>query len=553
MNTFNSPLEAFYYWEKNTPNNPFLNQFINKKKFKVLSYKEAGNQIRRFASLLQTYNLPEKSHIALISNNCTHWVLVDLAIMMVGHVSVPIYPNSNHNRINTILKHSDTKLLIIGNADIVNIDKISNHDIPILSIRKSNENTGKTWSDLMSENERIVKPYIQNENDIITITYTSGTTSSLKGAIHTTGNFMKASYSFLENVKTHSFKKIPKNFKYFSFSSLSVINEHVGITMLIISGGQIYFPRSLETMTNNLIATQPDWFFAVPRVWQKLQETILKSTSQKTLDSILKTPGVNSIYKSKLKQKIGLKNAKFIFSGAASLSPELIKWFKKIDVEILLGYGATENCIISHANFPKSKRIGTVGKALKNIETKISSDGELCIKHDHLFKGYYKDDVLTKNSFDNNDFFKTGDIGKLDNEGYLTITGRKKAIFKTTKGKYISPEYIESKLYKNINIQYVCIVGEELAKPIALIKTTDIGKSKTEQQIAESLVKTIYILNHSLEKHEKVEKIIVIKHDWTHQNNLVTPTMKIKRASIEKKYRPFYKTWYKSKDKVIFE
>jgi len=561
MHTFNSPLEAFYYWEKKTPNNPFLNQYIDEKKFITYSYKEAGNQVRKFASLLQAYNLPEKSHIALISNNCAHWVLVDLAIMMVGHVSVPIYPNSNYKRINKILSHSDTKILIIGNAENVDIEEIKNENIPILSIEKPLDKTGKkpvnktgkTWSDLMSENERIFKPYKQNKNDILTIAYTSGTTTSIKGVLHTVSNFTKASYSFLENVKKQSFKKIPKNLKYFSFSSLAVINEHVGITMLIISGGQIFFPRSHATMTANLIETQPDWFFGVPSVWLKLKEKILKNTSQKTHDTLLKTPALNTIYRNKIKQSIGLKNALFIFTGAANLRPETARWFKKIDVEILQGYGSTENCIISHANFAKSKKIGTVGRTLTGIETKILPDGEICIKHNHLFKGYYNDDTLTKNYFDSEGFFKTGDIGKLDDEGYLTITGRKKSIFKTTKGKFISPEYIESKLYENINIAYVCIVGNELAQPIALIKTTDIVKSKTKQQLAESMVKTIYILNHTLEKHEKIEKIVIIKDDWTPQNNLVTPTMKIKRVSIEKKYSPFYNDWFQHEDKVIFE
>lgn len=257
--------------------------------------------------------------------------------------------------------------------------------------------------------------------------------------------------------------------------------------------------------------------------------------------------------KNKIKKRLGLNEALIVTSGGAKLDSNIVNWFIALDIEIFQGYGTTEDCYVTHSNFPGTHKIGSVGKLLSGMESKLSDQGEVLIKNNNLMKGYYKDSERTKKVFTIDGFLKTGDIGEYDTDGYLTIIGRLKNTFKTDKGKYISPEYIESKLSENINIQYACIVGIGLPQPIALVTLSPTGKRKIKQQVTESIMKTTYLINNALENQEKIEKVIILKKDWKEDFNFITTTMKLKRGNIEKKFSPFYKKWYKIEDKLIYE
>lgn len=553
MTLFNSPLEAFLYWEKNMPDLPFLRQFTNTN-IQTFSYKQAGNQARRIASGLNSFNLPKKSHIALLSKNCAHWVIADLAIMMADHISIPISPSINAETLNKILIHSDSNAIIIGKLNDFELLKSGIPNIPTISIGAYGLSEGIQWEDVLQNNQPLKEIHKQQKEDLITICYTSGSTRTSKGVMHTAGNFIESGYAFSHNFRNTKNPKLPEHPKFFSYLALAHITERIMYTVnALILGGEISFPDSVETFSNNLKVAKPDLFYAVPRIWIQFKEGILANIPQNRLDIILKTPGIKSLFKTKLKQKIGLNKALYLFSGGANLDANLIKWFEALDIILLQGYGGTEDCMVTHCNFPTANKKGTVGKILLNTKSKLSEDGEIFVKSNNLMKGYYKEPDLTKKVFDKDGYFKTGDIGTYDKEGYLTITGRKKAIFKTTKGKYVSPECIELKLNENINTKNICVVGEGLMQPIALINLSKVGKQKAEHQVAESLFKTVFILNNSLEKYKKIEKIIVVKDDWTQNTNLVTHTIKLKRHNIEKHYESKYKNWYQKKDKVIFE
>jgi long-chain acyl-CoA synthetase len=192
----------------------------------------------------------------------------------------------------------------------------------------------------------------------------------------------------------------------------------------------------------------------------------------------------------------------------------------------------TEDTIVSHFNTPTDNRVGTVGKAVDNISIKLSSEGEICIKNQCLMKGYYKAPEITASVFDEEGFFKTGDIGEYDHEGFLTITGRVKDQFKTDKGKYISPAPLELKMSLNTDIDQICLVGTGIPQPIALITFSELGKAKSRASLYTGLVETMNQINTHVEKHEKIEKIIIMKEDWNVDNGLTTPTMKVKRNAI---------------------
>ena len=369
-----------------------------------------------------------------------------------------------------------------------------------------------------------------------------------KGVMHSIENFANSTYNL------HHDLNLVSQPSFFSYLPLSHIAERIGIeNMAFLTGGSLTFADSIESFASDLESTQPDLFFAVPRIWAKFQEKIREGLPQKKLNMLLGIPFLNSVLKRKIRQKLGLSRARYIVSGAAPLSVDLIRWFGKLGIEILQAYGMTEDCVISHLNLPGSNRVGSVGRTTHGAVAKLSPDGEICVKNNSLMLGYYKLPEETARVFDADGYLKTGDVGEYDHEGFLFITGRAKDQFKTDKGKYISPAPIELRLSKNPDIGQVCLVGMGIPQPILLIILSDEGQKKSREMISESLLNSILQINPDLEKHEKIEKAVVMKEDWTVENGLLTPTLKIKRSRVEKIHMPMYKSWFDSDQRVIFE
>jgi long-chain acyl-CoA synthetase len=547
MLNFDSPIAAFAHWEKNTPTKPFLRQHISNKVHSY-SFEESGDEIRRMASALTALDLPPQSKIALLSKNCAHWIMADIAIMMSGHISIPIYPTLQADSIQQILEHSESKAIIIGKLDNYESQKDGIPDIHKISVELYGINENYTWEGLLMQHKPIQNVLKPDPSNLITIIYTSGTTGKPKGVMHSVANFTYASNTILDILI------LPEHPKLFSYLPLSHIAERVGIEMSgIFRGASITFAESLETFANNLEATQPQLFFAVPRIWAKFQEKLLENLPQKKLNNLLRIPIIKNIIKKTIKKKLGLSDAVLLISGAAPLAVSLMDWYKKIGITILQGYGMTEDCILSHFNLPEDNRIGTVGRAVKGVTAKLSSEGEICILNNCLMKGYYKNPEDTALAFDEDGYLKTGDIGEYDHQGFLTITGRVKDQFKTDKGKYISPAPIELELSKNPNIEQICIVGMGIPQPILLVVPTAEAKNKDRQELSQNLINMIKTINPTLEKHEKIEKAIIMSEEWTVANGLMTPTLKVKRNQVEKIHMPMYKKWFDSKEKVIFE
>ena len=546
MQEFKTPLEAFLYWEKQSPNHSFLNQPINGKQI-TYTYKDAGTEARKMASYFKSLNLPDRSHIALLSKNCAHWIITDLAIMMAGYVSIPIYPTLNSSSMNQILVHSEAKLIIIGKLDDFESQKEGIPDIPRISIRLYGEQEGRIWEDIINDTETLKDVYQPDPEDLHTIIYTSGTTGTPKGVMHTGSNFMESSSTL---VKEFTLLNKPK---LFSYLPLAHVAERLLNNAGMVLGGSITFAESLDTFAKDLEAVQPNLFFAVPRIWTKFREKILESIPQKKLNILLKIPVLNGIIKKKLKQKLGLSEAVFIASAAAPIASEIVEWYLKLGITIYQGYGMTEDCCVSHFNKPGSSKIGTVGKTFDNVKAKLSPEGEICIKNNCLMKGYYKAPELTAEVFDDEGYLKTGDLGEFDHDGFLSIVGRVKDQFKTDKGKYISPSHIELLMSGNTDIEQICIVGTGIPQPIALVTLSELGKAKSKQDLVKSLQDSVDTMNPSLEKHERIEKVVVMKEDWNVANGLATPSLKVKRNSIEKIHQQFYVSWFNTSDNVIFE
>ncbi|MBA4058518.1 MAG: AMP-dependent synthetase, partial [Marivirga sp.] len=323
-----SPIDQFIHWENKTPDALFLRQPVSGQ-WKTWTYKEAGNEVRRVATGLLKFNLPPQSNIAILSKNCAHWIMADLAIMMCGYKSVPIYATLTAHAINQILDHSESKAVIIGKLDDYGSlkpglpDSLIKIGISFYGISESN-----SWEGLMG-NEALSDTYQWNQDEILTIIYTSGTTGKSKGVMHAAGTFETLALLAIKELK------IPLHPRLFSYLPLSHIAERAGIEMIgLYTGAHFSFSESLESFSKNLADTQPNLFFAVPRIWSKFREKILEKLPQQKLDRLISLPIIGNIVKKSIRKKLGLLKATHIYSGAAPISVDMLKWFEKIGVTI---------------------------------------------------------------------------------------------------------------------------------------------------------------------------------------------------------------------------
>ncbi|MGC6470480.1 MAG: AMP-binding protein [Flavobacteriales bacterium] len=546
MQDYKSPLEMLYHWEAKNPNKLYMRQPIDGE-WKKWTWKEMATEVRKMAAYLQSLNLEPNSKIAILSKNCAHWIMSDLAIMMSGHVSVPLYPNLKAESVKQILEHSETKLVFVGKLDdFASMRPGIPKDMPCIAYPFYSEEGYPIWDDLTKELPPIEENIIRSPQDLATIIYTSGTTGIPKGVMHKFYNFSFATSNAVPLIP------LAEQDRFFSYLPLCHIAERLLVEMgSLYSGGMVSFAESLDTFAQNLAETKPTVFLGVPRIWTKFQQGILTKLSQQKLNVLLSIPLVSSLIKKKVKSGLGLQEAKNVFTGAAPTPVSTMKWFKRLGLNIQEAYAMTENCCYSHVTFNDQIKMGYVGKALPHCEVKLSDQNEILIKHVALMDGYYKEEKQTSESIKEG-WLYTGDEGYIDQDGFLKITGRVKDLFKTSKAKYVAPAPIEMKLSANKNIEQVCVVGDGIPNPIALITLSEYGQNRPKENVINSLSKTLTVVNPKFEAHEHIKKIIVLKEEWTIENNLLTPSMKIKRNEVEKLHKSNYESWYSEKDEVIW-
>lgn len=542
-----NPIQKFIHWETTTPNAVFLRQAISAT-WKTWTYREAGSEIRRIASALAAYDLPPHSNIAILSKNCAHWIMADIAIWLAGHVSVPIYPTLSASGIQFILDHSESKVIFLGKLDDFSKQRSGvSEAIPRISFPLYGISEGDLWNDLL-EKHSAAESIHADENRLASIMYSSGTTGFPKGIMLTLKAFDFVGQSMVENLL------LTNQDRFFSYLPLSHIAEKAYVEMgLIYSGGSVSFTESLEKFTANLQEVQPTAFGGVPRIYAKFQEGVLSKIPQKKLNRLLSIPVVSTIIKKTLRKKLGLGKARIIVCGAAPIPVTLLEWFKNIDIGVHEIYGMTENCGFSHGDHGKYFRFGTVGRPWKGVSCRLSDEGEILSKHPGLMVGYYKDPETTSHVFTTDGFLKTGDKGTIDQDGFLKITGRINDQFKTDKAKFIAPAPIEIKLLANKDIEQVCVVGVGIPQPIALMVLSVAAKRKSVEEVSQSLHDSLSEVNDTLESYERLAKAVVLKEDWTIENGLMTPSLKVKRNEIEKIHFGKYSAWYHHSSVVIWE
>ena len=545
-------LESLYSFEKTRRDARWLTQPMGNGSVKEYTFGQAMDEARRMATYFKSLGLPEKSNIALFSKNTAWWLITDIAIWMAGHVSVPLYPTLTAETIGQILDHSGAKLIVIGKLDgFAAMEPGIPSSLPRVLTPLAPKTTGEQWVDLIAKHQPMTESPTRPADDLATVIYTSGTTGVPKGVMHTFKT-MTESKGFMEQLR------VTTEDRMISYLPLSHVFERTLVeTGTFGVGFQVFFADSLETFVKDLQRARPTLFVSVPRLWLKFQAGVLDKMPPKKLDRLLSIPIISGIVKKKILTGLGLDAVRFAGSGSAPIPGSVIAWYRRLGHEQLEGYGKTENFSYSHMTRPGQVQVGSVGEAQPGVQHRIGEGGEILVKSPCNTTGYYKQPELTGELFTSDGFVKTGDQGEIDAKGNLKITGRVKELFKTSKGKYVAPSPIENKLLTNSDLEQAMVAGANQGQPFALavlsLKARNrITVGEGRAQLEAELKKHIDEINAKLDSHEQLETLVLVTDEWTPENGLLTPTMKLKRSAIEKKYSGQVEVWYRAKSTVLW-
>lgn len=517
-----------------TPDEFYLRQPIHRM-YHEYSWGEVYDRACRLARFFKRSGYKQGDKIAILSKNVAEWFICDYAISIAGLVSVSVYPTANQDTISYILQHSEAKALIIGKLDDDEAIRavLPNIDLLTISMIYTDIDCLHKLSDIFAVNRPVTAINEPSIDDIFSLVYTSGSTGHPKAAVVSYRNIAYAANATVTEAKLNNKDRL------LSYLPLAHIAERSVIQYAsVYSGAHVTFVESLDTFVEDIQDTQPSMFFSVPRLWLKFQSRVLSEMPQKKLNLLLKAPLLNRLVKKKIKTKLGLSRARIIGSGTAPIPTSTLEWFRSIGVDISEGWGMTETSGTAVMNYPyNAKKIGSIGRPVAGTEVKISDSGEILLKSEGMVSEYYKNEEKTLEAFQQG-WLHTGDKGAIDPDGYITITGRVKDQFKSGKGKYVVPVPIESRLYQNQCIEQVCVMGSGLSQPVAtVVINQELRGQSSQQELEKSLTDSLTEVNESLEAHEKLERIYVANEDWNVENNLLTPTLKIKRNELENKYR----------------
>lgn len=554
-----------------------------------LSSRELYRKVAATAKALQIWGIGKGDRVAILSENRPEWAIADYAALAIGAVVVPIYTTLTPDQVAFLLRDSGTKVIFLSSRTqlkkiqairdntplerIVMMDEVIPPEAdPMQAIMEDGPEGRDEAFDALAKS---IKP-----EDLATLVYTSGTTGNSKGAVITHGN-MAANLSH----SLDSFPLAEGQERLISFLPLSHITaRHLDYAMMKQGVMMAYCPN-VDMITAMMREIHPTVFVAVPRVYEKVASTVKGKVAEgfkrKVYDWAMKvgaahqaevlvgkTPDAiswklaNKLLFSKVREAMG-GEVKYFISGGAPLGRELAEWYARIGIRIHEGYGLTETSPVIALNNPQQHRLGTVGPILKNLEVRVASDGEILVRGPSVFKGYWNLPTATAEAFDG-DWFKTGDVGNLDAEGYLSITDRKKDLIKTSGGKFIAPQPIEGSLKVNPMVAEAALVGEKRRFPAVMIlpnfvlleewakknSVTYEGRDQlcTDPRVVELYTQIVEQVNGKLAQYEKMKKLLILPTEISIADGTMTASMKLRRRHLEAKFRDQIDAMYASEN-----
>jgi long-chain acyl-CoA synthetase len=506
------------------------------------------------AHWLKEQGWPEGSRVAILGKNSAHWILADLAVLMAGYVSVPIYPTFNADALAYILEHSESRALFVGKLDdTANVESGVRTHIPVITLPLAPELPGLRWDDLQKKAMPLPGTPTPDASAICTIIYTSGTTGKPKGVVHSFQTMAWGVSSATRRVTMDS------QDRYISYLPLAHVAERMLVEMASLRyGGHVFFAEALDTFVQDLQRARPTIFFSVPRLWVKFQQGIHAKMPEKKLHILLRIPLIGRLVRLKILKGLGLDRCHLAAGGAAPMPADVLQWYRNLGLDLIEVYGMTENCGVSHSTLPGSREIGAVGQPYDEVQSRIDpATGEVQMRCAAMMLGYYREPEQTAAAMTSDGWLRTGDKGSIDAAGHLRITGRVKDIFKTSKGKYVAPAPIEDLLIQHPDIEACAVTGANLGQPLAVVMLSHEAAERCSGQEGKSalfvsLEAHLKHVNAKLDPHEKLDCLAVVTTPWTPENGFVTPTLKIKRNRIEDVYGPQFAHWISQRKMVVW-
>jgi len=555
--------------------------------WKNISTQEYNKQANTVSRAFLKLGIQPNDKIAVITeNNNYKWHVLDIGILQIGAQNIPLYSTLSSKDYEYILNHSDAEYCFVSNYNLLeSVNSIKNKTRlkKVFSFEEFDEDS--SWSSFLKLGEdQSLQQEIEarkkkiNEEDLATIIYTSGTTGTPKGVMLSHKNLVENIFMTAERLDLENNKK-----RIISYLPICHIFERSANYYSQYRGFEIYFAENIEKLGDNIREIRPHFLTVVPRLLEKIFDKIVdKGSDLKGVKKILffwalklgeqyqpynkngswynfKLKIARKLIFSKWQEALG-GQIEFMLSGSAPLQKRLIRIFSAADMQIFEGYGMTESAPGGTLNDLRNNglKIGTVGKALNKIEIKIAHDGEILMKGPNIMLGYYKNKELTNKTIVDG-YLHTGDIGELDQEGFLTITDRKKEIFKTSGGKYIAPAALESEFKQSRFIEQIMVIGEGEKMPAALIQLHldfinewakrhhhTVKDITSDKKIIDRIQEEINYYNQKFGKWEQIKKFEITPDEWTIDAGHLTPTMKMRRKIIKEKYKHLYQKIYNS-------
>ena len=549
------PLQSLFRWEQERANDIYLTQPRGGGVVEDITWGQAGDQVRRMASWLTAQGWPAGSRVAILGKNSAHWILADLAIWMAGHVSVPIYPTFNAEALAYILKHSEVRALFVGKMDdITALQSGAPAELPLIALPLAPTlGNALQWDDLQKNTLPRLDNPVHALSSICTIIYTSGTTGVPKGVVQT--------YQTMAWGVTSATRRVTMSSKdrFISYLPLAHVAERMLVEHASLRYGiHVFFAEALDTFVQDLQRARPTVFFSVPRLWVKFQQGVHSKMPAKKLKTLLSIPILGGIVRRKILKGLGLDQCRVAAGGAAPMPADVLQWYRSLGLDLIEVYGMTENCGVSHSTLPGSRGVGTVGQPYDAVESRIDPEtGEIQMRNGALMQGYYREPEQTAAAFTADGWLRTGDKGKIDAQGFLSITGRVKDIFKTSKGKYVAPAPIEDLLVLHMDIEACAVTGANFAQPFAIVMLSQEAVARcaapeAKQALTDSLQAHLKFVNTKLEPHERLDFLAAVTTSWTPENGFVTPTLKVKRPRVEEAFGAQYAHWLQMHQPVVW-
>ncbi len=532
------------------PDKVYLTQPVGGGQVTDYTWAQTLDQSRRMAAHLQSRGFEPGARIAILSKNCAHFFMAELAIWMAGYTTVAIFPTETAETVKFVLEHSGASLLFVGKLDTWPAQQPGvPADLPCIAFPLAPSTAFEAWDAITQRTPPLAGRPVRKADDLAMLIYTSGSTGQPKGVMISFGAITRAGEGIAKDLRARVGDTGESRILSYLPLAHSMERCWVEAASFIDGDTHVYFAESPDTFLQDLQRARPTMFISVPRLWLKFQQGVFTKMPPKKLDRLLGIPILGKIVARKVLKGLGLDQVVMAGSGSAPIPAELIAWYRRLGLKLWEGYGMTEDNSYSHTSNEQFSALGYVGVPLPGVQVRISKDGEILIKSPGQFSGYYKQPELTAESFTEDGFFRTGDLGERRADGLLKVTGRLKELFKTAKGKYVAPAPIENLLnaHPMVELSLVSGLGQPSAYAMVVLSESlrpKLGDPAVRAQVQAELGQLLKDVNQQLPEYERLRMIVVAREPWSIENGCLTPTMKIKRTRIEAAVAPQVEAWY---------